>query len=310
MIFKILKNKKIIISLISFVLLVFVVFNVGTSIAVTEHFFNKSEFSKKLSALPIPMTHKSTQGNIDWFNSVAENIEIEKNGNRIKTAFLKNKDTSHSYVIILGAFMSETEDFSDQAFHFYDLGFNVYIPTYLTQDFTMGKNEKYVINNVVDYIIECDSQANIFIYGMGIGGSTAILYSGNTVPQNVCGVIADSAYGDIESLFKDNIENFYGVSSFPAVAISSVYMDIKNGWTYSDVDVMGAAKKTQVPILYIHGTEDSIVLVNQSNDLFEVTTSNGTKHITIYGANHCETLKTDSVKYWREVDSFIMNNFQ
>jgi dienelactone hydrolase len=309
MILKILKSKRFIASVIAFVVLAVVCFNLGTSISVTEHFFNKVEFSKKVSAAKIPMTHESTQENTSWLNSVAEEVKITTDGNTINSVFLKNKDTSHSYIIILGALMSETEDFSDHAFHFYDLGFNVYIPTYLSQELTMGKTEQNVLKCVVDYVIKNDSQANIFIYGMGIGGTTAILYAGAQVPENVRGVIADSAYGDVKETFKDNIERFYGVSSFPAVAISSGYMDVKKNWSYSDVDVFGAAKRTQIPILYIHGTEDSIVSVNQSNNLFEVTTSKGTKHVTIYGAEHCQTLKTDSVKYWRETDSFIMNTF-
>lgn len=312
MIFKILRSKKVIVSVILCIVIVFIGvtgFFAGTSITVSDHFFDRESFSEKISSSQIPMTHESTPENIEWFLSEAEKTEITSEGKSISAAFLKNKESSHSYVIILGALMSCEEDFSDQALHFYDIGFNVYVPTYLTENLTMGKNEQYYLKSVVDYIIETDSQASIFIYGMGMGGTTAVLYAGGEVPANVKGIIADSAYGDVEELFEHNIERFYSVSSFPTVKISSAYMGVKNGWEYSDVDVLSAANKTKVPVLYIHGTEDSIVPVNQSNNLFEVTLSKGTKHITIHGADHCQTLKTDPVKYWREADSFIMDSF-
>lgn len=302
--------KKIIIIAAAVVVLFTVVSVTALSCFVTEKFFDKESFVEVIDRSSLSMIHESGEKAHEWFSANEKPIEYQAGSFEGKSIEIKNKTTSHSYVIILRSLMTEPEDFSQQAYHFYNLGFNIYIPEYLPDEVTMGITEKDALKQMIDYVVNNDEDAVIYIYGMGIGATTTLLYLGEDVPQNVKGVIADSAYCRVDEVFKENIKEVYNLPEFPFVAISSLYTDITRGWSYSDVDVISCVEKTQIPVLYIHGTEDSVVPVNQSNDLFEATLSEGTKQITIYGADHCRTLNTDHKKYWREVDEFIVTCYE
>ena len=56
---------------------------------------------------------------------------------------------------------------------------------------------------LVNYILKADSKANVFIFGIGIGGATALLSSDDLKQDNVKGIISDSAYSDVKEVFKE-----------------------------------------------------------------------------------------------------------
>ena len=128
------------------------------------------------------------------------------------------------------------------------------------------------------------------------------------LPDNVKAIISDSAYSDVKALFKENIKDFYSVPSFPAVEIASLYVKATEGWSFGDADVVESVKKSQVPVLIIHGAEDTIVPVDQSNDLYEACPVKGSDHLLIRGAMHAQTQNFKSEKYWQGVDEFILKN--
>ncbi len=59
--------------------------------------------------------------------------------------------------------------------------------------------------------------------------------------------------------------------------------------------------------MYIHGSDDEIVSIGHSNELFELTESKNTEHIRLVGAGHATGSVEDSEKYFRETDKFIRN---
>ena len=163
----------------------------------------------------------------------------------------------------------------------------------------------YKIDNA---IVKKDDKAKIFLFGVGMGGSTVLMASELNLPDNVKAIISDSAYSDVKALFKENIKDFYPVPSFPAVEIASLYVKATEGWSFGDADVVESVKKSQVPVLIIHGAEDTIVPVDQSNDLYEACPVKGSDHLLIRGAMHAQTQNFKSEKYWQGVDEFILKN--
>lgn len=300
------KEKPVVKKIIVIVAIVLVVANIVSAIVVSESFLNRERFLKKEESNKIISVELSSQEHINWLKVKAEKIAL-KDGDEV-ALYLKNKSTSHSYMIILHSLTTNAYDMASYAYHFYDLGFTVYVPEYMGETVSMGIKEQDVVLKWAEHIAEADNKANIFVFGLGTGGTTALLCADNLKHDNVKGVISDSGYSDVKELFEISINDIYGVPSFPTVALSSLYVKITRELNFKEENVLNAVREAEVPILYIHGTEDSIVPIQQSNRLYEVTRAKGSDHITVYGAEHGQTMTEDVEKYWREVDAFIRNS--
>lgn len=310
-IFSFIFNKKTIAVVVAVVILVQVIAGVvlGNAVLKPNTF---AEASKAEEIIRFPL---SEQVYIDWLESKAEKVTMKNSeGKNLNGLSLNNNSTSHSYIILCHSLTSDSRDMALYAYHFYDLGFNLLLPDsrgYGESDYdkiSFGYFEKNDVLDWVNDIIKKDEQAKIFLFGVGMGGSTVLMASELDLPQNVKGIISDSAYSGVKALFKENISEFYGFSAFPVVNIASLYVNATEGWSFDDVDVVESVKNADVPILIIHGGEDGIVPVDQSNDLYEACPVKGSDHILIRGAMHAQTQNFKSEKYWQGVDEFILVN--
>ena len=298
------KEKSTFKKVIAVVVAAIVVIQSIVTIAVTESFLDTEKFSQSERADKLVSSPLSSQEHIDWLKAKGEAVKTDDEHSAISVI---NNSTSHSYMLIFHPLTQTTEDMAAYAMHFYEIGFNVIIPDYIGKGFSMGFKEKDTVESWVEYVAEQDENANIFIFGVGVGATASLLSTQSEAAATVKGVISDSAYCDLKEVFSENIKDVYGVSSFPTVQLASLYIRLTRDWSVSHTDIQEVVKNSEIPILYIHGTEDSVVPVGQSNELYEVTRAEGTAHFTIHGAEHAQALNTDSEKYWRKVDEFIRN---
>lgn len=257
----------------------------------------------------------STEEQLQWITLKAGDKYIENtDGEKLHAMELKNYSTSHSYIIMCHPFTAGAKDLAAHAYHFYDLGFNVLLPDAggcgerKEKNVNMGWYDRHEILLWVDEIIKSDKEAKIFLFGLGMGGSTVLMASSLDLPENVKGIISDSAYSDVHELFKANIKELYSVPSFPVVNIASLYVDLTQGWSFKEASALEQVKNAKVPVLFIHGGDDNVVPVSQSNDLYEACGAKGSDHLLISGASHCKSLEANEEKYWLNVDSFILDN--
>ncbi len=251
---------------------------------------------------------------INWYNEKAETIGIDgENGHTLMADTVLNFKSSHSYIIVSHPYAKAPSDMAELAYHFYDLGFHVYLPFmrgFGESDYncvSMGIEDYKDILILVNEITEKDKDAKIFLFGMGLGGTSSLLTADKDLPENVKGIIADSAYSDIKGLFKHNIKELYSLPSFPTVEIGSLFNKLINGWSYNDIDLKEVVKNSKVPILYIQGGEDQVVPTEQINDLYDITYEENSDYILISGATHCENHRFGYDKYWDGINLFILN---
>ncbi len=290
--------------LIAICLAVFVLYQCISTVLLTQKALNRKTFMNGKNADKIITTPLSEDKYIQWLQKNGERDESYSGGYASRIT-LRNVESSNCYMVLLHPLASDYTGMSQLAHHFYEMGFHVIIPNYISSEISYGINEKNILNSIVQAIADSNEAAQIYILGMGVGGATALLYSAGDVPKQVKGIIADSPYSSVKKLFEDNAKSLLGVSPFPELQLSSVYLKLFKGWSYKDADIREAVKKTKVPVLYIHGSEDNIVSIGHSNELYEVTESENTEHIRIVGAKHLQGHTKDSEKYYRETDSFI-----
>ena len=310
-IFSVVFNKKV----IAVILVLVVVSQVITGVVLGSAVVKPDSFAESSKAENIIRFPLSEPAYVKWLEGKAEKVMMKNSdGKNLSGITLSDNATSHSYIIMCHPLTLGALDMASYAYHFYDLGFNVIIPDsrgYGDDEYSkisFGYFEKNDILDWVNAIVKKDDKAKIFLFGVGMGGSTVLMASELNLPDNVKAIISDSAYSDVKALFKENIKDFYPVPSFPAVEIASLYVKATEGWSFGDADVVESVKKSQVPVLIIHGAEDTIVPVDQSNDLYEACPVKGSDHLLIRGAMHAQTQNFKSEKYWQGVDEFILKN--
>ncbi len=303
-IINILKEKLSIKKLIAVILVGFILYQCISTVVLTEKALSREKLIKSDKSAEIISAPLSGEAYINWLKAGGKQTEIDSNSNKITAIELQNVASSHSYIILLHPLTAQAEDMASIAYHFYDLGFNVLLPRYLSDEITYGINEKNKLLDCVKYVREKDADAKIYILGIGIGAATALLASGSETENEINGIIADSCYMSVEELFKENVKLFE-VSDFPKTLLSSAYIKLFKSWSYEQGDIREAVKKTKIPVLYIHGSDDDITPIGHSNELFEVTKSEGTDHVRIHNAEHGQCLNKESEKYFREIEDFI-----
>ena len=306
-------NIKVLAVLVAVVLLV----QAFTGVILAEIVLNPDGFLNSEKSGDVLTNNLSNQSQIDWLTvkSIQKSIKNEDDA-EIHALELKNYDTCHSYIILCHPMTSDAKDMAVYAYHFFDLGFNVLIPEargYGESEYkkiNMGWLDRYDVLLWVDEIIKNDSNASVFLFGVGMGGSTVLMASSLDLPKNVKGIISDSAYSDVHSAFKANIKNIYAIPSFPVVNMASLYVQLTQGWSFKENSALEQVKNAKVPVLFIHGSDDEVIPVSQSNDMYEACSAKGSDHLLISGASHAQTLSKNSEKYWLNVDLFILDNIQ
>ncbi len=305
---------KIILAVISVILVLSVAVQGAMGVVLCNFVLESGNLARSEKASEIIIAPLSNTVEKQWLEKNGTLVETDgEEGHILKALRVDNYITAHSYVVLCHPVTADASDMARFACHYYELGFNVVIP-YMRgcgesdyDTLSMGVYDSKDILRWVNMIIAEDNEAQIFLHGLGIGGSAVLMASAEQMPSNVKGIIADSSYADLEDLFEVNCEKMYDLPSFPAVKIGGIYLKNFAGWSFADGNVTEKVKSSKVPILLFHGGDDNIVPVSHGNELYEALPVEGSDHVLISGAAHCQCLNKNPDKYWRNVDAFILS---
>ena len=166
---------------------------------------------------------------------------------------------------------------------------------------TFGVKERY---DCLDWILHLKEtfgeDTKMFLIGLSMGASTVLMASGLDLPQNVRGIIADCGYSSPKEILQSVIKGM-------KLPVKLAYFFVRlSARIYGRFDLHAASAteavaKSKVPILLIHGEEDSFVPCEMSRKNYEACAS--VKELLIVpGADHGMSYMTDTKRY---VDIFV-----
>lgn len=247
----------------------------------------------------------------EWYeNSTKEEMEIVSgDGLTLKGVFFPGEG-SHNYALVIHGYSSCKEDTFVYAAKFAKLGMNVLCPdmrahgesegTYIG----MGWLDRKDVLLWIDEIVKKDGDANIMLFGVSMGGATVLMTSGEELPGNVKVIVSDCAYKDVWNIFSDELKFIFRLPSFPLMNTASLVAKIRAGYTFSEASAINQVKKTKVPILFIHGLEDTFVKTYMCNELYEACPTK--KDIMIVdGADHGVSIYRDPEGYFAKIEGFL-----
>lgn len=169
---------------------------------------------------------------------------------------------------------------------------------------SFGINERDDCHRWVAHLISrFGPDVKIIITGISMGASTVMLAAGRELPKQVVGVLADCGYTSAEDIIKKVI---WQMKLPPKL----MYPFVKLGarlFGHFDLDAdspIEAVKRSQIPVLFIHGETDDYVPCSMSQRNYEAC--NAQKEIlTVPNAGHGLSILVDKPGYMRAVREFF-----
>ena len=191
-----------------------------------------------------------------------------------------------------------------------------YVPTYLALGYNCviydlrghGENEKapatYGILEGQDLKALVDDTRSRYpeltqlgLHGESLGAATTV--TSLKYKPEVDFAVADCGFSDLANV----LQNGGKLPSF-VLSIADLGMKLRFHVSLRDMKPIDALDGNRIPILFIHGTDDPLILPKNSQDMYERT--QGMKEIRlISGAKHADSVLTDPEEYLEAVSSFL-----
>ena len=169
---------------------------------------------------------------------------------------------------------------------------------------TFGIKERQDLLCWLEYALErFGSETKILLYGVSMGGATVIMASELDLPENVKGIIADCPY----SAPLDVILEVGRQTGYPAKLIRPFVIlgaRIFGGFDICESSGAEAVKHTRIPIMILHGEDDTFVPPEMSRSIQEAN-PDFVEHHTFPGAYHALSYMVDTPRYQQLVSEFI-----
>ena len=188
-------------------------------------------------------------------------------GLRLHGKLLQQKHAKGTILLFHGYRSSWVGDFSIVLPHYFSLGYNLLAVderahgesegTYIT----FGVRERHDVATWTAYAAMHFGPAHpLILDGLSMGAATVLMASDLELPPSVRGIIADcgfsSPYAIMKSVFRAHCRR---LPAGPLLALTDVFTRLFAGFSLKGASTLDAVAKTKLPILFIHGTDDTFV---------------------------------------------------
>ena len=246
-----------------------------------------------------------------WGNreDVGEAEILSEDGYRLR-GIIEEKNDSHRWVVLLHGYTGSKEMMYGYASWYADRGFSVLAPDFRCQgesegDYIgLGATDSRDLAGWIDLILQRDPQAEIVLHGLSMGASTALIYAGGDMPAGVKAVIADCAYTDAYSMFREKIGSWFHLPAFPVVDSAELMIRIRAGYDLKETSPLAAVSQSTVPTFFIHGKEDRMIPAKMCLELYNAAAC-GKEIMIVDGAGHAQSAEKDPARYFAAVGQFL-----
>ncbi|MCQ2010727.1 MAG: alpha/beta hydrolase [Sporolactobacillus sp.] len=216
----------------------------------------------------------------------------------------------HRWVVLLHGYMNEGSYMFYYASVFADHGFNALVPDLRGAgqsegDYIgMGWNDRLDVVGWIHEIIKSDPQAQIVIFGISMGAATAMMTAGEELPEHVVCVVEDCGYTSVADEFAYELRNLFRLPAFPILRFADRVTRSRAGYGIFEASAVEQLKKAKVPILFIHGEQDTFVPTSMVHRVYEAAA--GEKELLLVkNATHAASSLVDPDLYFSTLFRFI-----
>ena len=270
--------------------------------------YTLNPYSKHNISEKIETNEEVAQESRQWLSENSVNVSLKSQDDlNLHAAYIDQN--SHIYMIMVHGYRGDGASIISPIKQMKKAGYNLLIPDLRGHGFSegdyigMGWDDREDIIQWIDYLLSKDPHASIILYGVSMGGATVMDVAGEKLPHQVKAIIEDCGYTSVWDIFKAHID-MNNIESEVALHMASLVTKIRAGYYLEDVRPIEQVKKSQTPMLFIHGAEDNFVPFSMVNELYNAATGPKEK-LVIQGAGHANSFSVNSELYYQTIFRFI-----
>lgn len=248
-----------------------------------------------------------------WFDAQPweELTQISYDELKLKAYFLKAQKPTKRYAVLCHGYTSCARWTAGMGRLFRDkLGYNILMPDDRGHGSSeggyigFGWHDRLDIIGWIKQMIEREGNDIEFVlHGISMGGATVCMVSGEELPSQVKAIISDCGYTTVKEEVSYQIRRLYKLPVFPLVQITSLICRLRAGYSFEEASAVAQVAKAKVPILFIHGGEDSFVPSYMLHELYRACAS--PKDIFLVPtAGHGAAFNEDPAEYEQKIREF------
>ena len=219
----------------------------------------------------------------------------------------------HTWAVVCHGYIGEPADMAKYAYHFHELGMDVLMPAARGHErnidtglIQMGGTDAQDLLGWVDDIVARDGEARIMLFGVSMGGAEVMMASGlDGLSDNVALIVEDCGYTSVWDEFALQLNNVFHLPSFPILNVADAACLLRAGYTFEGASAVESLRSASVPMLFIHGDEDTFVPFSMLDECYGACASEEKEKLVVEGAGHGLSASTDPELYWSTVDAFL-----
>jgi hypothetical protein len=236
---------------------------------------------------------------------------ISEDGLSLSARWMPAAGSSRNAAILAHGYSSRGSEMAAFARLFHELGFHVLMPDARGHGDSGGDYIGFGWHDRLDIlqwtqpvISRVGEACQLVLFGISMGGATVLMAGGEPLPAQVRAIIEDCGYTSAHDQLAFQLKRMYHLPATPLIQTTSLVTRYLAGYGFEEASALEQVKLCQVPILFIHGTEDTFVPTAMAHELYEACTSEKELFL-VEGAGHGMAYRTDPEGYRGAVSGFL-----
>ena len=232
-------------------------------------------------------------------------------GLRLVATHFRPERATGNWVIVVHGYGCTQENSYYTAATYLALGYDVVTPDLRSSGksqgtfVTMGLDESKDVVQWARRIAETQKDARIVLHGVSMGAATVMMASArDDLPSAVVACVEDCGYTSAYDLLAYQMETSFHLPSFPGMNLLDWRCEQRAGFSLHQAAPVMAVRHANVPMLFIHGTKDTLVPPVMAEELYAACTTEK-KLLLVPDAIHSAASQQDHDLYYRTVTEFL-----
>jgi fermentation-respiration switch protein FrsA (DUF1100 family) len=248
----------------------------------------------------------------EWIQaSETEKVEVQsEDGLTLRGELFLGDENSHRWLIAVHGYRGDHGNLLVLGSYYGLNGYNVLLPDLRGcgesdgEYIGMGWLDRKDMLRWIDLILKRDSEAQIVLHGISMGGATVMMTSGEALPSQVKAIVEDCGYTSVWDIFEDEMAYLFHLPAFPLLHVASAFSSIRAGYSFSEASSLKQLAGAKVPMLFIHGSLDNFVHTEMVYKVYDACPTEK-RLLIVEGAGHGFSHCLDPETYFDAVFDFI-----